>query len=109
MSTRKLNEAEQRKLDFVINKGGFASFDDDGNLKRFIISYTKYRSVYVEDLGHLNITEEDMKQGLTEEQWNKLYSAYDCQVENDYENLDWSETETDVQCLLIDFLPLVKQ
>ena len=103
MSTRKLNEAEQSQLD-SINEVKYATFDDNGHLESFRIEYTKHWNMDVEDLGHLNIRKEDIKQGLTEDQWDKLYSAYSYFAFHGDNEPDWHAIDGDVDCDFIDFL-----
>ena len=65
----KLLEYIERACDYL--------FDSNGKLQEFQVGCVSH--VYwapVLKLGHLNITKEDLEQGLTEDQWNGLLEAY---------------------------------
>lgn len=96
-----LNEEQLRHLSTMRD----AYFDDNGILQTLHFECNvKYRA-NVEDLGHLNIRKEDIKKGLTEEQFCELYRIYD--YAEGHKDLD-QEPEIDCYCDLLDWLhPIV--
>ena len=55
----------------------YADFDSDGKLQKVEVSWSANVSWGGQiEVGHLDITEEDLKRGLTEQQCNSLWDLY---------------------------------
>lgn len=91
------NESEKQKnkeklLEYIERACDYL-FDSNGKLQEFQVGCVSH--VYwapVLKLGHLDITKEDLEQGLTEDQWNGLLEAY-----TDWDDSDdlWNNEEGD--------------